>query len=134
MYCEYRSVKPSYAFILGLVAGVLLIMMGTMILVATLLARPFSVRIAGPVEEIRSEYASLWFLIDGFLILIFSLRIYSGDPSKVHEGGILITIFSVFSMFWFTILLGVIGGMLALIWKPQKTQPLPSSFEEKQSI
>ncbi|WP_052833769.1 hypothetical protein [Staphylothermus marinus] len=134
MYCEYISEKPSYAFILGYISGIITIMMGTIILIVTILSGPYSVKITGPIGEIRSESISLWYLLDGSLILMSALRINSGVPSKVREGGILITIFSVFSMFWFTILLGVISGMLALIWKPLRTQSLPSSFEEKQTI
>jgi hypothetical protein len=67
-------------------------------------------------------------LIFGILILVGATMIYSGEPSKVRIGSILVLIFSILSLltvgggFLIGFILGLIGGILGLTWKPPAKQ------------
>lgn len=67
-----------------------------------------------------------WFIIANIIIIIGALKIRTGEPSSVRTGGILVLIFSILGGLN---LLALIGGILALIWKPPRktveTVPAP---------
>ena len=63
-----------------------------------------------------------WFIIAHLIIIIGAFKIKSGDPSSVRTGGILVLIFSILGGLN---ILALIGGILALTWKPpQKAAPV----------
>jgi len=64
-------------------------------------------------------------LIAGAVVLAGSIMIYS-RPSSAPTWGLLILVFSVISFFgmggfFLGAVLGIIGGVLALVWKPEVT-------------
>ncbi len=60
-------------------------------------------------------------LIVSILIIIGAIWINSGDPGKVRNGGIMVLISSILSLpNLLVFILGLIGGILALTWKPSK--------------
>jgi len=72
-------------------------------------------------------YMGLFGVVFGLIVLVSALMLYS-HPGQHRTWGILIIIFSVLSLFGGMIsglglglILGVIGGALAIIWKPPAT-------------
>jgi len=65
-------------------------------------------------------------IICSAVVIFGSILINTGDHSKVRLGGILVVIFSVISIiagggFLIGLILGLVGGILALVWKPKDT-------------
>ena len=71
-------------------------------------------------------------LIFGVIVTVSAILLHS-HPNQHTTWGILILIFSVVSTFGMMtglgigLILGIIGGILAIIWKPEPTQPPPHS-------
>ncbi|ADI31817.1 DUF4064 domain-containing protein [Staphylothermus hellenicus] len=127
------SEKPKAAFILGLIAGILGLLFGIVVLVASSILATIFIGFGGPLILI----IGVWWFIAAILIIIGSLWINSGIPSKVRRGGILVLVFSILSLpNWLTCILGLIGGILALVWKPsmQPTQPSQQPPEGEQAV
>ncbi|MEM2941358.1 MAG: hypothetical protein QW304_07420 [Thermoproteota archaeon] len=67
----------------------------------------------------------------GILMLIGALMINSTSKSRVTMGSILVIIFSIIAVFigggfyYIGTILGIIGGILGLIWKPSAAIPPP---------
>ncbi len=117
---------PAAGFALLLIAGILELLVGIpMIFLGTMFsfAASYASHIAGAVVGI----CFAWFLIMGILIILAAIWVHSGDPKKVHNGGILGLIASILGIgpFFLTLILGVIGGALALSWKPPQRAPIP---------
>jgi hypothetical protein len=55
----------------------------------------------------------VWFLLWGILMIVSSLWVKTGEPQKVRKGGILGLISSILG----ANILGIIGAIVALIWK-----------------
>lgn len=130
------SDKPVAAFILGLIAGIFGILSG----IGTLIGLVFAVNVPVPIVGSFGTLLiilGLWWLIAGIIIIVGSTWINSGVPSSVRKGGIVVLIFSILSLpNWLTFILGLIGGILALVWKPpiQQTQPPPPPSGGEQVI
>jgi hypothetical protein len=65
--------------------------------------------------------------IYGILVIVGALLIYTGEMRKVRIGGELVLTFSILSLFSASIggallgfILGLVGGILALTWKPKE--------------
>jgi hypothetical protein len=70
-------------------------------------------------------------VVFGILVIVGAVMINSGEPSRVRTGGILALIFSIISLlagggFFIGFILGLVGGILALTWKPAAGIPPPS--------
>jgi len=104
--------KPTAAFALSLIGGILWILGG--IVVATV-AGIFT-SIIGGIGAILGVYP----LITGLIVLLGAIMMYN-NPSSTHTWGIVILILSIISGNIF----GLIGGILALVWKPEKGGAAP---------
>jgi hypothetical protein len=133
--------KPTAAFVLSLIGGIFILVGAIFLLV---IAIPFLLGQVPEVEEPIGFFAFLGSLlavgsiigvISGILIIIGAIMINSGERGKVRNGGILVLIFSIISLilsgggFFIGFLLGLIGGILALSWKPEEvpTQPITAA-------
>ncbi|MEO3993529.1 MAG: DUF4064 domain-containing protein [Desulfurococcaceae archaeon TW002] len=131
------SEKPTAAFILSLISGILVIITALiMFIVASMFG---SMTDKFPRMPHLPELIGAWITIIGFvglifgiLILVGAVMIYSGEPGKVKTGSILVLIFSILSLFtvgggfFIGFILGLIGGILGLIWKPPVKQESPA--------
>ncbi len=126
--------KPTAAFVLSLVGGILIIIGG-------LVAAIISAVIGGAFGLIPGlEWLGGLIIVLGVLGLVFgiivvvgAIMINSGVPEKVRMGSIIVLIFSILSLFvggtgGFIIgfILGLIGGILGLTWKPEVRAPPPT--------
>ncbi len=130
--------RPTAAFVLSLISGILVLLTGILMLVAAGLVSSISGELVPgipyPLELIGSLIAIFGVvgLIFGILILVGAVMIYSGEPSKVKIGSILVLVFSILSLFivgggfFIGFILGLIGGILGLIWKPPVRQETPT--------
>ncbi|MEM3746743.1 MAG: hypothetical protein QXN67_04640 [Thermoproteota archaeon] len=70
-------------------------------------------------------------IVIGILMLIGAFMINSTSKSRVTMGSILVIIFSIIAVFigggfyYIGTILGIIGGILGLIWKPSPAIPPP---------
>jgi hypothetical protein len=118
--------KPTAAFTVSLLAGIFILINGILIMAAS----------ATPAIGItKINFVALFGigeLIFGLIVMFGAIMINSDDPSKVRTGGIIVLIFSIISIiagggFLIGLILGLIGGILALTWKPSTQIPPPSS-------
>lgn len=142
------SERPTAAFVLSLISGVLVLLTALIIfVVASLLG--LTIGEIGEFPEIPGlselfAMASALFvvmgvlgLIFGALILVGAVMIYSGKPGKVKTGSILVLVFSILSLitvgggFVIGFILGLIGSILGLTWKPPvKQEPSASGLPQ----
>lgn len=120
--------KPTAAFVLSIISGILILINGAIVIVAGGLAE----EILPGMGAIISAVGFVG-LIFGILVLIGAVLMYSIDPGKVKIGAILVLIFSILSIFtgggfFIGFILGLIGGILGLVWKPpaKPTPTIPS--------
>lgn len=126
--------KPTAAFVLSLIAGILILIggLGAAIIGAICGAmmgalEPY-VPGAGFVGGLVVLSASLG-LISGILVIIGAIMINKAEPSSVRNGSIIVLIFSILSLifsnggFYIGFILGLIGGILGLVWKPSPPTP-----------
>ncbi len=112
------SEKPSTAFILSLIGGILVLLGGlALAAVGTLLA-----------FFTGFGYLLYVFLIFGLIIIIGAIMINS-NPSSAHTWGIVILILGVISLIGIVTTLGgiiaIIGGAFAISWKSPSQPPNP---------
>ena len=111
------SEKPTTAFILSLIGGILVLLGGLIwAAVGTVIAFFF----------VAGLGFLLWaFLIFGIIIIIGAVMINS-NPSSAHSWGIVKLILGVLSLLGVVTALGgilaIIGGTFALTWKPKPEQ------------
>lgn len=100
--------KPTAAFVLSLLAGILVLLQGVMALIAIGMA-------VGKVAEIAPTYGFIEpgllekaltvvyaviaaIFIFAILIIVGAVLIYTGDPGKVKTGSIIVLVFSVYKL------------------------------------
>ena len=123
--------KPTAAFVLSLLAAIFIIIGGLFYVVV------FS-WIGGALDLFGMGGWGYSFVIIGvlgmvwgILTLIGAVMINSGEPGKVKTGAILVLIFSIISWFgaaggfFIGFLLGLIGAILGLTWKPERSERAP---------
>ncbi len=110
--------KPTAAFILSLLAGIFGIIGA--ILIFAVGGTMFSI-VPGAGGLVMAIGA--WQIIASIIIFIGASMINSGIRSKVKTGGILVLIFSILVLNGLSFILGLIGGILALTWKPPTPPP-----------
>jgi len=115
------SEKPTAAFVLSLIAGILVLLTGIILAFAGGLAAmllPFG-EVVGLVIALAAVNVVL-----GILIIVGAIFINSGEPGKVKTGSILVLVLSIISLFaggggfFIGFILGLIGGILGLRWRP----------------
>lgn len=132
------SDKPTAAFVLSLISGILVLLTALIMFVAASLLN-LTEFTGVPGMPYFSELITTWLviigvvgLIFGALIIVGAVMIYSGEPGKVRTGSILVLIFSILSLFtvgggfFVGFILGLIGGILGLTWKPSIKQESPA--------
>ena len=70
-------------------------------------------------------------LICAIVVIYASTMVNTGLQSKIKLGGILVLVFSIISIiggggFILGFILGLVGGILALTWKPRQVQSQPT--------
>jgi len=129
-----KSEKPTVAFILSLIAGVLILVGGGARAVLGLVIRSFSPQIAGN-HRITGAMARMMGsglgligilgIVFGLIVIVCAIMLNS-RPEQHATWGALIVVFSVLSLFggaggfFIGLILGLIGGILAITWKPAK--------------
>ncbi len=104
--------KPTAAWVLSLIGGILGFISSLIAALggtAAIAATPMPGWLAGVGVAV-----CYWFVI-AHLIIIGALKIKSGEPKAVKTGGTIVLIFSIPGGFN---ILSLIGGILALTWKP----------------
>jgi MFS family permease len=132
---ENISEKPTAAFILSLLGGIFILLGGAL----SAVIGAYCGALIGALEPIApgaSWLGALTFIlmalgvIFGIIVIVGSIMIYQAVPSKVKTGSILVIIFSILSLFvagsggfLVGLILGLIGGILGLVWKPPAPPP-----------
>lgn len=123
--------KPTAAFVLSLLGAIFIILGGLVYMVLfSFIGSAFDFIGMGGVGDIFVIMGVLG-LIWGILVLVGALMMNSGDPGKVRTGSVLVLVFSIISWFGaaggFVIgfILGLIGAILGLTWKPERRPPPP---------
>lgn len=123
---RYMSDKPVASFVLVLIASVIDFLFG----ILTLIGGSHAVSMIG--SGMAATWiariivlVSIWWIICGGLLFMASMWINSGEHGKTRNGGIVAIIFSILSLNLIVIILGLIGGILALTWKPPTASPTP---------
>ncbi len=118
----YAQVYPSTAYLLSLIGGILILIDGLLTVVAAFLG-------AAVVAGIGFAGLGLLLIAFGIIALLFSLVVLYGAlqlksrPQTARTWGILILVFSLISFlggggFIIGAILGLIGGVLAIVWTP----------------
>ena len=117
-----RDEKPTAAFVLSLVAGILAILGG---IASAALGALFGALIGFISPGLGGIVALVGFLglIFGVIIIVGATMINSGVSGKIRTGCVLVILFSIFAVVegWLGIvvlILGLIGGILGLTWRP----------------
>lgn len=117
--------KPTAAFVLSLIAGILILIggLGAATIGAICGAVVGAIPGAAPVGALIFLYMSIG-LICGIVIIIGAIMINTANPSKVKTGSILVLVFSLIAFisgggFLIGMVLGIVGGILGLVWKPK---------------
>lgn len=118
--------KPTAAFVLSLLAGIFMLIDSILIItVASMLSLPV---IPVSVHAFLIIILGIVGVIISIFVIIGAIFINSGEEGKVRTGGILVLIFSIISLFvagggfFIGFILGLIGGILALVWKSSQKQ------------
>jgi len=117
--------KPTAAFALSLVGGIFILLGGIVY------AAVGSIIAFLPFAGAALVALGIFGLICGLLTILGAVWINSGETDKVRNGSILVLIFSILSWFgaaggfFLGFILGLIGAILGLTWKPTITQQAP---------
>ena len=123
------SEKPKTAFIISLLGGIFVLLGGIIwAIVGTVIA--FFTYGAGMIPGGFLLYA---FLIFGSIIIVGSVMI-NRNPRSAHTWGIIIIILGVISVIGVITTLGgilsIVGGALALAWRPSNQPPPPPTYPQ----
>lgn len=118
--------KPTAAFALSLIGAIFIIIGALVNLIFASIIGSYIGFLGfggwGGALIVMAALGMVW----GILTLVGAIMINSGDTSKVRIGAILVLIFSILSWFgayggiFIGFLLGLIGSILALTWKPSQ--------------
>ena len=116
--------KPTAAFVLSLIGGVLIVIcgLGYAVLGAICGSLASMAPGGGGAGAAIFIYMALG-LISGVTVIAGAVMINKAEPDKVKKGSILVVVFSIVSLvsgggFYIGTILGIIGGVLGLVWKP----------------
>jgi uncharacterized membrane protein YhaH (DUF805 family) len=114
--------RPTAAFILSLIGGLLIVIVGfVVVVVGTIATIP-----VGGAGGIPGLYGAVF----GILVVFGGLMLYS-RPQRNIVWSVVIIVFSLLSLYgalgglYVGLILGVIGGILGIRWKPSAGQPTP---------
>ncbi|MCJ7424515.1 hypothetical protein MUP01_09655 [Candidatus Bathyarchaeota archaeon] len=103
--------KPTAAFALSLVGGILELLLGIAIAGVTGAIFAFI-----GLEALGLVFGAYWIIL-GIIILLGAIMLYN-NPASTHTWGIVILILSIISGLN---IFALIGGILAMVWKPSTT-------------
>lgn len=118
----YYRQKPTAAFVLSLIGGLIIFFIGIFLSFVGAIATIF----LGGIGGIIGVFGLLW----GVLVIIGAIMMYS-RPEEHVIWGIVVLIFSTLSWIGAAggliigFLLGFIGGILAIVWKPSPAYSSP---------
>jgi hypothetical protein len=120
--------KPTAAFVLSLIGGILILINGIVALImAAILGTAMALigfeALAGIILAI-----SAWAFICGIIVLVGAILLYGNPVRYKTTSGILIIVFSILSLgggWVIGFILGLVGGILALVWKPKAAPVIP---------
>ena len=125
-FVELANQKPQAAFILSMLAGIFIVSSAALRLAIRAFFRSYGSYI-GTYNGTHmmggfgfSLLRSIITLVFGIIVIVSALMLYR-RPQRHRLCGILIMIFSVLSGGIIGVLLGLVGGILAIIWKPPAT-------------
>jgi len=123
--------KPTAAFVLSLLGAIFIIIGGLVYAVIfSIIGGIFDVFGFGGLGGLFTIIGVLG-IVWGILVLIGAIMMNSEDKGKVRTGSILVLIFSILSWFGAAgglvigFLLGLIGSILGLTWKPSRYESPP---------
>jgi len=125
--------KPTAAFVLSLISGILILLGGIVGAIIGIIGGA-AISIIPGFGWLGGLIIILGFLglIFGIIVIIGAVMINSGEKDKVRTGSLLVLIFSILSLFvggtgGFVIgfILGLVGSILGLTWKPAEAPPPP---------
>ena len=118
--------KPTAAFVLSLIGAIFIIIgaLGNLVLASIISSYIGFLDFGafGGAIMVMAVLGMVW----GILVLVGAIMINSADTNKVRIGAILVLIFSILSWvgayggLFIGFLLGLIGSILALTWKPSR--------------
>ncbi len=134
-----KNEKPTTAFVLSLIAGILILLGGVMSLVLNIFMRGIFGRWPSMMGDEWPGMMMGWWsgvgtvlsivgVVIGFIVILSAIMLNS-RPKDHAAWGTLILIFSIISFigawagFGVGLILGIIGGALAIGWKPSTTVP-----------
>ena len=131
--------KPTAAFVLSLIAGILIIVAAVVLgLVSSFFSGPLSLLYERPEQALGLAAASTVLnalmvvgIIFGILVLLGAFMVYR-NPAQKTAWGVIILVLSILSIvtgggFAVGLILGIIGGALALAWKPKTVPAEPTT-------
>ena len=125
--------KPTAAFVLSLIGGILILLGGIFGAIIGIIGGA-AMSIVPGFGWLSGLIIALGILglIFGIIVILGAIMINSGERGKVRTGSILVLIFSILSLFvggtgGFIIgfILSLIGSILGLTWKPSEEAPPP---------
>lgn len=136
------SSKPTTAFALVLAGGILVIINSILELLVGLIIRGVNpgevVSFPAGIAVVMVRFLKIVLIVFGVigtvvgsLMIIAATQINSGEPGKVRTWSIIGIILSVISIlvagggFYVGFILGLVGGILGLTWKPAEAAPQP---------
>jgi hypothetical protein len=113
--------KPTAAFVLSLIGGIIGLIVGSILIaIAASIASLYNwYYYYGPSPALFGGFG-VWTLITSIIVIIFAAKLNS-NPWQHTKWGAIILAFSIIGLGWW--LLGIIGGILALVYKPQPLAP-----------
>lgn len=107
--------KPTAAYIISLIGGIIGVIIGFILVLAAVSMYDHYL------QEIRMTYGvfGFWALICGIIVIIAAINLNS-HPMEHKKWGVIILIFSIIGL---CSLFGLVGGILALVYKPQAFTP-----------
>ena len=130
-----KSERPTLAVVLSLLAGVFILVAGAVKSVLGFIIGSVGSRITASHRIIGTMVGMMGFGLGVFgivgvvfgIIVIVSALMLNSKPAQHTTWGVLILVFSILSLFggaggfYVGLILGLIGGTLAITWKPTKS-------------
>jgi hypothetical protein len=123
--------KPTAAFVLSLIAGIIYILAGiATAILATIVGSLVSFAGMGGIGLAGAALGAVG-LVCGIIMIIGAVMMNTSVQSRVRTGAILVLVLTIIGAF-FTLggfgiggILGLIGSILGLVWKPTASMPPP---------
>jgi hypothetical protein len=124
-----RVGKPTLAFVLSLIAGIIYLIIGLIVIAAaTVISSAPSLSRISDVRRVLVVAGGIG-LVSGVIMVVGCMWMNSENMARVRTGAILVVIFMIIGAlftdggFVFGFVLGLIGSILGLVWKPPAQMP-----------